>query len=74
MIQSFQVISDVSLLIVMFLKLIFASKFMIVFLSDQMIISYCFASKWKNFRKISRFRNNKKVRVIRTQLFSIDRD
>ena len=24
--------------------------------------------------KISRFRNNKKVRVIRTQLFSIDRD
>ena len=74
MILSFQASSDVSMLIVMFLKLIFVSKLITVFPSKQMIISYWFASKWKNFRKISRFRNNKKVRVIRTQLFSIDRD
>ena len=74
MILSFQASSDLSMLIVMFLKLIFVSKLITVFPSKQMIISYWFASKWKNFRKISRFRNNKKVRVIRTQLFSIDRD
>ena len=74
MILSFQASSDVSMLIVMFLKLIFVSKLITVFPIKQMIISYWFASKWKHFRKISRFRNNKKVRVIRTQLFSIDRD
>ena len=53
MLQSFQVISDVSVLIVMFLKLIFASKLIIVFpscmfLSDQMIISYCLVHVVKN--------------------------